>query len=222
MSRNSKAAIIIAAGAVVITLLAIGWTMAQAYFPPGYGYPDHGQLAVTTTSARSATIHLSIQQVVNVGPHADWLGYQLQPPPALIKDPTAGSPPKYSKGAAIFDVPANALITVDIHNYDSQTQTRNPFFTQVQGTVGDVAYYDNKPFSVMNYNITSHTFTIPNLGVSVPIAGLNANNVGPNGRNFIDMRFQFRTGGKGTLRWQCIVPCGVSTPSEIPCLNSDI
>ena len=208
MSNSTRPAIVIAAGAVVITLLAIGWTVAQAYFPPGYGYPDHGQLAVTTVGPRMATIRLAIQQTVNVGPHGDWLGYQVQAPPALIKGPGAGAPPKYAKGAAIFKLPAHALITVDIHNYDSQSQLRNPYFTQVQGTVGNVAYYDNKPFKVMNFAVTSHTFTIPDLGVSVPIGGINDNNVGPDGKNYIDMKFQFRTGGTGTFRWQCIVPCG--------------
>ena len=208
MSNSSKPAIVIAAGAVVIILLALGWTAAQAYFPPGYGYPDHGQLAVTTVGSRTAIIRLAIQQTVNVGPHGDWLGYQIQPPASVVTDPTAGAPPKYAKGAAIFKVPAHALITVDIHNYDSQTQLRNPFFTQVQGTVGNVAYYENKPFQVMNFAITSHTFTIPDLGVSVPLAGIGNNNKSPNGQPFTDMRFQFRTKGKGTFRWQCIVPCG--------------
>lgn len=209
MSNNTRPAIIIAAGATVITLLAIGWTVAQAYFPPGYSYTDHGQSAVSIAPTdRAATINLSIQQITNVGPHPSWLGYQIQPPASAITDPTAGAPVQYAKGATIFKVPAHALITVDIHNYDSQTLLRNPFFTQVQGTVGNVAYYDNKPFSVMDYTITSHTFTIPDLGVSVPVAGIGKNNKGPDGRPFIDMRFQFRTGAKGTFRWQCIVPCG--------------
>lgn len=198
MSRNNRAIVIIAASAVAITLVAIFWTLAQAYTPLGYTYPDHGKDAVSV-HGKHVTIRLSIQQTTNRGQHGDWLGYQLQPPGRLQPNPdnsvsTGATPavakrlPKYQYGAAVFTIPAHSLVTVIVHNYDSQTALRNPFFQQVEGTVGGVAsckatktseltkadfkFCSGTPFKVMPSDLPSHTFTIPSLGVSVPIGGI--------------------------------------------------
>jgi hypothetical protein len=227
MSRNARAVVTISAGAIAITLLAVFWTLAQAYTPFAYGYPDHGQEAVspvTTTAAavKHVTIRLSIQQTVDRGPHGDWLGYQLQPPASLQPNPnmTSSELEKYKYGANIYTIPAHSVVTVIIDNYDSQTPLRNPYFSQVTGTVGGVAYCDAngqkgvsppcglnslQPFMVVNPNITSHTFTIPDLGVSVPLVGI------PGSNGFMTMKFTFLAPAKGTFRWQCIVPCGGGT-----------
>jgi hypothetical protein len=226
MSRNARAAVTISAVAISITLIAIFWTLAQAYTPFAYSYPEKGQQAVgpVTTAAggvKHVTVNLSIQQTTNRGPHGNWLGYQLQPPVALQPnfDTSSAALEKYKYGATNFTLPAHALVTVIIHNYDSQTPLRNPYFSQVTGTIGGVAYCDANglkgmapcgqnslaPFQVVNPMITSHTFTIPDLGVSVPMVGI------PSTTGFMTMKFTFRAPGKGTFRWQCIVPCGAGT-----------
>ncbi|GEM_PF-5655622 len=234
--NNSKALIVIAASGTAVLLVAIFWVLALNYTPFAYSYPDHGQLAVSphkwTTRPKHVTIRLSIQQTTNRGPHGDWLGYQLQPPASLQPNPpnavssglsssAASRLAKYQYGATVLTIPAHALVTVIIHNYDSQTALRNPFFTQVQGTVGGVAscaatrdaaltkpdtsFCSGKPFKVMPLDMTSHTFTIPDLGVTVPIGGIGGSN------GYISMKFTFRAPNKGTFRWQCIVPCGGGT-----------
>lgn len=225
MSRNAKAILIVGGSAVALVMIAVFWVLAQTYTPFAYAYPDHGQLAVSPRNPvgqTHATVRLSIQQVTDRGPHGNWLGYQLQPPPSKQPGPANTSPSlaKYQYGAGIFQVPAHALITVIIHNYDSQTLLRNPYFSQVSGTVGGTAscaatsdaqltssqasFCNGSPYQVMPLDMTSHTFTIPSLGVSVPVGGIG----GDGSKGYITIKFTFRTGGKGTFRWQCMVPCG--------------
>ncbi len=221
LSRNARATVIIAATAIAITLVAIFWTLALAYTPFAYSYPDKGSKAVAV-SGKHVTIRLSVQQTTNVGPHGDWLGYQLQPPGSAQPSPDNSSPSlsKFQFGATEFTIPAHSLVTVIIHNYDSQTALRNTYFTQVQGTVGNVAYCtatsdaqlsstdaafcSGKRYQVMPVDLTSHTFTIPQWGVSVPVGGIG----GDGSKGYIAIKFTFRSGDPGTTRWQCIVPCG--------------
>jgi heme/copper-type cytochrome/quinol oxidase subunit 2 len=176
---------------IILVLVVFGVT-----YHPAYGATRQAAGAVTTVTNSSGQkvvhVNLNIVVAVGTGPHADWLGYQTQTNP-----PHPGP---------ILDLPRNTLVTVDIHNYDSQAPLRNYFFTQVQGTVGEVAYVNGKPFKVMNPNLTSHTFTIPSFGVSVPMQGLPSN---APANKFVDMRFTFRTPNTtGVYRWQCFVPCG--------------
>lgn len=221
MSRNTRAIITIASGAVALALVAVFWTLALAYEPFAYSYGDRGPQAVSV-SGHHVTVRLSIQQVVNRGPHGDWLGYQLQPPGSAQPNPDNSSPglSKYQWGATNFTVPAHSLVTMIIHNYDSQTMLRNTYFTQVEGTVNgqanctatsdaqltstDASFCSGKNYKVMPVDLTSHTFTIPQLGVSVPVGGIG----GDGSKGFISIKFTFNSGAPGTLRWQCIVPCG--------------
>ena len=67
---------------------------------------------------------------------------------------------------------------------------------------------------MLNPADASHTFTIPDYGVSVPLKGVGANaknqcSVAPctlaEAHNTIT--FEFHTGKPGMHRWQCFVPC---------------
>jgi hypothetical protein len=121
-----------------------------------------------------------------------------------------------------WELPANSLITVVIKQYDSASGLYNDFFQKVQGTVGGVAMYNNKPMSQINADDAAHTFTIQSqpdetnpIFVSVPLLGVadNApNNVTVNGNPYPTpntIEFQFRTGPAGhTYIWHCYVPCG--------------
>lgn len=178
-------------GIIILILIVLGVTYHPAY---GATRQAAGAITTTTDSSGQKVVHVSLNIVVavNTGPHADWLGYQTRTTP-LHPGP-------------IFNLPRNTLVTVDIHNFDSQAPLRNYFFTQVQGTVGGVEYVNGKPLKVMNPNLTSHTFTIPAFGISAPMEGVPAN--APSTK-FEDMRFTFRTPNKtGVYRWQCFVPCG--------------
>jgi hypothetical protein len=201
-------------GAVIVliatALYVFGITYKSAY---GSGTDRSADKAITVSTLANGqkmyTVHLTIQPVVGTpaeadknapvpssvgGPNQAWLGYQTDT--------------LYSKKAypgTLFHLPRNSLVTVIVHNFDSRTNPRNEFFSLVQGTVGGVEYVNGKKVRVMNPNFMSHTFTIPDFGVSVPMEGIPDSGTPP----FETMKFTFRTPNRtGVFRWQCIVPCG--------------
>jgi hypothetical protein len=160
-----------------------------------------------TRSPQTATrsVDLTLQTVGALGPKydkPDWVSY-------LVRD--RGDEWIHSTS---LEVPANSLVRVTIHQYDSATGLRNPFFARPQGTTGNVIQVDGKTMDVIDPDLTSHTFAIPQLGVFVPLPG-----VADNAKNQCDaapctaaqahrtITFSFRTGRKGHYRWQCFVPC---------------
>jgi uncharacterized protein YaiE (UPF0345 family) len=118
----------------------------------------------------------------------------------------------------ILKVPANSLVTMQIDQEDTPSGLRNPFWAQAQGIVGGtfhMSYYDDQgnpqqgDFSAIPDAATAaHTFAIPDLGVFVPLEGLNA--AAPAGSMNV-ITFSFQTGKPGIYHWQCFVPCGSGT-----------
>ena len=105
-------------------------------------------------------------------------------------------------------------MTVTVYQYDTATGLRNPFLGQVRGTVGGVATYNGKVLSVLDPNDASHTFTVPDLGISVALPGVNNNAPNqcsaapcPLSEAHTTITFSFMSPGPGTYRWQCFVPC---------------
>lgn len=189
-SRRGRDTTLMVIGAIVVLVLTALYVWAVTY-KAAYS-ADRTANSAVTRSASGVTVHLAIQQQVGAGPHADWLGYQ-----------TEGSTPH---PGTIMTLPRNTLVTIIIHNFDSQTLPRNTFFSLVQGTIGGVEYVNGKKVRVMDPNVMSHTFTIPDFAVSVPMMGIPSN-AKPNA--FETMKFTFRTPDRtGVFRWQCIVPCG--------------
>ena len=165
MKRHSTGFIIgivvsIIVGFGVLAAVWLGLASAQ-----GLGY-EPATLQATKTGSNSATLNLSTF------------------PDSMVCHPDAPNPQigwvTYCPTTA-FEVPANSLITVVIKQYDTPTGLYNDFFKTVQGTVGGVAMYNNKPMSQINADDTAHTFTIqsqpdePNpIFVSVPLLGVPA------------------------------------------------
>ena len=56
--------------------------------------------------------------------------------------------------------------------YDGDSGLRNPFLGQPRGIVGGTMTVNGKPLQVLDPDVASHTFTIPDLGVSVPLKGV--------------------------------------------------
>ncbi len=115
-------------------------------------------------------------------------------------------------------VPAHALVTVTIRNYDGATTLTDPFYGRVQGTVGGVEWVNGRATRGVPAAQVAHTFTIhmfptpgqPLLDVSVPLPGVPASTpVGADGYPAPTVvTFQFRTGASGRYIWQCEDPCG--------------
>jgi hypothetical protein len=193
--KSRKSIILTALGTLIVIIVVVLYVIGITY-KPAYSAARTANSAITAANAangqKTYVLHLAIQTTVGSGPHADWLGYQTE-----TSTPHPGT---------VFNLPRNALVTVIVHNFDSQTAPRNPFFALVQGTDGGVEYVNGKKTKVMDPKGMSHTFTIPDFGVSVPMMGIPSN-AKPN--TFETMKFTFRTPDrKGVFSWQCIVPCG--------------
>jgi hypothetical protein len=158
-------------------------------------------LAATTQNGAAS---LTLQTVPSFGhaPDPDWVSY-------LGRDANGNW-----HHTTIYQLPAHTLVHVTIYQYDSASGLRNPFLAQVRGTQGATAALNGKPFSVLNGDDASHTFTVPDLGISVPLDGISSNaknpcSVAPCALSFDHntITFSFTTPGPGTYRWQCFVPC---------------
>jgi hypothetical protein len=150
---------------------------------------------------------LTLQTVASIGfgSHPDWVSY-------LVKN----SDGKWVH-STVLTVPANSTVTVTVYQYDTATGLRNPYWGGPRGLVG-LMKLDGKPTATLDPDLASHTFAIPDLGVSVPLAG-----VADNAKNQCSVApctlaeahrtivFSFRAGKKGTYRWQCFVPCAFGT-----------
>jgi hypothetical protein len=146
---------------------------------------------------------LTLQTVASIGfgPHPDWVSYLAQNDRGKWVHST------------VLRVPAHSLVTVTIYQFDTATGLRNPFFGEPEGLVGDMTI-DGKPVTTLDPDLASHTFAVPDLGVSVPLQGVpdkakNQCSVAPCTLKEAHKTvvFTFRTGKRGTFRWQCFVPC---------------
>jgi hypothetical protein len=122
-----------------------------------------------------------------------------------------------------FQVPAHALVTVTVRQYDSGGSLNNPWFAKVAGTVGGTATVtspDGKTQTVTQWDPTNigHTFTMrgapgvdPNFFVNVPLptnANLPEGSSNDDGGQSYKVVFSFISGSKGTYAWNCEFPCG--------------
>jgi hypothetical protein len=160
--------------------------------------------AAISAVVSGGTARLTLQTVASYGHHPfpDWVSYLAEDAQGRWRHTT------------IYKVPAYTLVKVTVYQYDGDSGLRNPFLAQVRGTVGGVESINGKSTSTIDPDDAAHTFTIPDLDVSVPLPGVadNAKNqcsVAPctlaEAHNTIT--FSFRTPGPGTYRWQCFVPC---------------
>lgn len=167
------------------------------------GYAISLPQTVPQASAAGVT-NVTLQTVASYGrpPHPDWVSY-------LVKN---------EQGewvhSTIWKVPANSIVRVTVLQYDGKSGLRNPFLGQPRGVVGGTMTVDGKTLDVIDPDDASHTFTIPDLGVSVPLVGIedDAKNqcaVTPCtiAQAHTTITFEFRTGKPGLHRWQCFVPC---------------
>lgn len=157
------------------------------------------------------TTDLTLQTDAAVGPqespqHPDWVSYLVKQNGKWVR-------------STIFKVPAYSLVHVTVYQFDGDSGLRNAFLSQVQGTVGATMTVDGKTINHIDPEEASHTFVVPQLGVFVPLPGVeeeakNQCEYGPCDPATMAHRtieFTFRTGRKGRFRWQCFVPCAAGT-----------
>jgi heme/copper-type cytochrome/quinol oxidase subunit 2 len=166
--------------------------------PPTVDFSSEG-------SGQSINVNLQTVGAFGSGNHPDWVSYLVRSPQGQWVHTT------------VFQVPEHVRVNVTIVQYDSGSPLRNQQLGQVTGTAGNVATLNGKPFRVLNSNAgngVAHTFSIPSLGINVPLLANNgnANLCGaapctPSSPHKV-IRFSFTTPGPGNYRWQCFVPCG--------------
>jgi hypothetical protein len=180
----------VAAAAALIAYYVVGYLMAT---PP-----------IVAATGTAPSVHLTLQTVASFGhkPHPDWVSY-------LAKNPAG----KWVH-STVLRVPANSVVKMTIYQYDTATGLRNPFWGLPEGIIGGMMTVDGKQLKKLNPDLASHTFAIPDLGVTVPLKGVpdNAKNqcsVAPctQAQAHTTITFSFRTGKPGKVRWQCFVPC---------------
>jgi hypothetical protein len=118
-----------------------------------------------------------------------------------------------------FQVPAHALVTVTVRQYDSGGTLNNPWFATVRGTVGNVARVNGKLVHSIDPNNVGHTFTVrgvpgtdPAFFLSVPFPAVPGDSQTDNGQ-YESVTFSFVSGTKGTYAWNCEFPCGTQLAS---------
>jgi hypothetical protein len=156
----------------------------------------------STSTAAGAS--LTLETVPTIGPayssRHDWVSYLVRQNGRWVRKPD-------------WKVPANSVVTVTLYQYDGDSGLRNPWLSQVQGTVGGTETVDGKTIGSIDPEEASHTFAVPALGIVVPLPGVpeeakNQCEFAPcEGSAHRTITFSFRTGAKGRYRWQCFVPC---------------
>ncbi|HTU84460.1 MAG TPA: hypothetical protein VMF57_02735 [Solirubrobacteraceae bacterium] len=161
-----------------------------------------GSVAATSTATGTQLYLATVPAAELTDPHPDWVSYYV-----------VNSSSTDWRHDTTFQVPANTLVHFTIYQYDTATGLRNPYFSQTAGTDGSVLY-NGKPAAVVNPAAPAHTFAIPQIGLSVPLPGANANAKNlcanapcPLSDAHVTVSFTFRTPAKGLYRWQCFVPC---------------
>jgi len=193
---------------LVLFVLALG----------GFGLGVKALLSAPPTinfTASNGQVNVTMQTVGSFGsgPHPTWVSYLIQNPQGQWVHTT------------IFQVPTNTKVNVTIYQFDSGSPLRNQQIGQVTGTIGNVATLNGKTFSVTNSNDPNgngvgHTFSIPTLGVSVPLYA-NAGTATlcstapclPTSTSYVHntVKFSFMSPkGPGSYAWQCFVPCGLA------------
>ena len=159
--------------------------------------------AARAASGRSAQLTLKTEAAVGPqGSNPPWVSY-------LIKN---------DQGewihSTIYKVPANALVHVTVYQFDGDSGLRNPFLSQVHGTVGNTMRVGGKSMISIPPDEASHTFAVPQIGLIVPLKGVpdEAENQCEEGPCSLSqahetITFTIRTGKPGRYRWQCFVPC---------------
>ncbi len=182
--------------AVVVVAVLIGFYVAHlASGPP----------TVSATQTASDEVQLTLKTEAAVGPqgsNAPWVSY-------LVRN---------AQGewvhSTLYKVPAHATVHVTVYQFDGESGLRNPFLSQVQGTVGGTMMVDGKTLQSIPPDEASHTFAVPQLDILVPLPGVHeeAENQCEEGpcnlkQAHRTITFTIHTGEAGFYRWQCFVPC---------------
>lgn len=187
--------------ALVIGGLALGGAALAAYVVLWLTYnPETITPPTTVNSSGQLSTHLVVATTgsIDFGTHPDWVAYLIRQDGKWIS-------------STVWQVPAHATIHVTVDEYDSETGLRNNFLNMVRGTIGGVEYLNGKPLRFVPPDSPAHTFSVPALGLNVPLPGITqatypGDLTNPHNTHQT-ITFSFKTGDPETVDWQCFVPC---------------
>lgn len=211
---------VIVGAAIVVGVLAT--LSATARIPPLFAAPASTPYNLDGKDLKHVTLNL---QTFPQSPYEDpdWLAKNfVDGTDNGVKIPPAGDNQDWVTywPTTTFKVPAHAIVTVKIENYDGKSTLLNDFYARPQGTIGNSITVDGQQMTSIKPENASHTFTIHSipssaqdwLYVSVPVTGvddnapLDASGLMP--LNPVVTEFSFETLGPGHYIWQCFDPCG--------------
>jgi hypothetical protein len=205
-------------GTLLVAFLAVvgGVIFVVIHFllggPPTVDY----SAGVTPNSGQSVNVVMQEDAQTTVTNRPSWVTY-------FIQDPKT----KQWVHTTTFKVPSGSMIHVTVLGYDGCTPIRNPAWDKITGTVGNVEYINGKAAAVLDAwggCTVAHTFSIPGIGLNVPIASpttLAANTnlcstspctpvQGGKPVPHTTVTFSFMTPKTpGDYFWQCRIPCGL-------------
>ena len=117
----------------------------------------------------------------------------------------SGPQPKYvANGGSSADIrlPANTLVSVTLRSYDNGVSVPTAIYGKVSGTVGGTILLAGKAVRAVPLKTIAHTFTIPALGLNVPVPAVKGS------AKYVQETFEFKTAKAGTYAWQFYAPCG--------------
>ena len=155
-----------------------------------------GSVAAVQTSSGTQLYLGTVPAAEPSDPHNTWVSF-------YAVDANGGN----WQHATTYVLPANTLVHVTIFNYDSASALRNNWFGQATGTVGGVMALNGKTMPGIDPDLASHVFSIPQIGLAVPIQGIPDSAKNPCGNapcslsyDHTTTTFTFRTPGKGLYR----------------------
>ncbi len=155
--------------------------------------------SVASTPPQTGPFRLTLIEIMDTG----WNSSMAQPQFSILG-------PNGTQPATNILLPAHTLIQLTIISYDTPTMGSTDMEGKVTGTVGGTVYLVNgTSASGMDVsqrwgrNVTSvpgamlaHTFSIPQLGINVPVVGG-------------DLQIAYlNLDQTGTFQWICLTPCG--------------
>jgi hypothetical protein len=162
-----------------------------------------GSVAATQTATGAQLYLATVPAAELTDSHPTWVSYYA-----------VDANSQHWQHKTTFVLPANTLVHVTIFNYDGASALRNNWFGQAIGTVGGVMTLNGTTVRGIVPDNASHVFSIPQIGLAVPLQGVSATAKNPCSNapcslsyDHTTTSFTFRTPGKGLYRWQCFVPC---------------
>lgn len=201
--RVAGALLTVLAGGAVVT--GVGLVLQEHAVPASSKVVSSRGTAQTAGGrVRQAVIHLSTYPDSMAGMHGadggsqpDWVSYGPR---------------------TDLTVPAHALVTVTIRQYDGGERITNPYFAVVHGTVGGTEKVNGKTVTRVDPGAVGHTFTIhaaptaqDPLFVSAPLPAVPDSAPVAQGSDYPKpnvVTFSFMTRGPGKYVWNCEFPCG--------------